>query len=526
MSVASAKSPISLTERERNRLLRRVDWRFLLERPVVDRVLCLGSRDLRGGCGLIASHVDDHVIDSGERYDVVVVQDPDDDTLALAFEQLGAGGTLYAEWGVPADRDAVQRRLMAAGFVDVRLYWPWPAPPHAEVWVPLDAPAAFDAYLAADRHVYSGWRHRAGTRARRALARWQLESGHVAPLCVVARTPHATGDGGATNAPVIQAAAAANGVDRPDTRLTCALLTGGPRAISKVVGLVYADGEQRPAFVLKWPRVEESEEGLIREADALAACHARMPAASVPRLLARCGSGAELAVAETAAHGAPLFTRVSRSAFGALSRQGASWLADFHDTHRGAPPDTGVWSARVEQAIARFAETFGAVIDKMMLEETARVIAHLEHVPTVIEHRDFGPWNILIDDAGALMVLDWESSRVRGLPLLDLIYFVTYMAFFVDGAMVSRRFAESYRATLDPRSTTGAVRAELVLQYRERFGISIDAERALRALCWIEHADSEFRHFTADAGGRPTEDALRASVFVQLWKEEIAALGR
>ena len=264
----------------------------------------------------------------------------------------------------------------------------------------------------------------------------------------------------------------------------------------------------------------------MREADVLAACHARMPAAGVPRLLARCGSGAELAVAETSAHGAPLFTRVSRSAFGALSRQGASWLADFHDMHRAAPPDTGVWSARADQAIARFAETFGAVIDTRMLEETARVITHLENVPAVIEHRDFGPWNILIDDAGALTVLDWESSRVHGLPLLDLIYFVTYMAFFVDGAMVSRRFAKSYRETLDPRSTSGAVRAELVQQYRERFGISIDAERALRALGWIEHADSEFRHFTADAGGHPTDDALRASVFVQLWKEEIAALGR
>jgi Ser/Thr protein kinase RdoA (MazF antagonist) len=526
VSVTSANSPTSLTERERNRLLRRVDWRFLLERPVVDRVLCLGSGDLREGCGLIAAQVDDHVIDGGERYDAVVVQDPDDDTLALAFEQLGAAGTLYAEWGAPADRDAVRRRLMTAGFVDVRLYWPWPAPPHAEVWVPLDAPAAFDAYLAADRHVYSGWRHRVGTRARRALARWQLESGHVAPLCAVARTPHAAGAGSGANAPVIQAASTADGVHRGDARLTCALLTGGPRAISKVVGLVYADGEQRPAFVLKWPRVGESEEGLIREADALAACHARVPAAGVPRLLARCGSGAQLAVAETAAHGAPLFTRVSRSAFGPLSRQGASWLADFHDMHRGAPPDTGAWSARAEQAIARFAETFGAVIDARMLEETARVIAHLDHVPTVIEHRDFGPWNILIDDAGALMVLDWESSRVHGLPLLDLIYFITYMAFFVDGAMVSRRFVESYRAMLDPRSTSGAVRAELVQQYRERFDISTGAERALRALCWIEHADSEFQHFTADAGGRPTDDALRASAFVQLWKEEIAALGR
>jgi hypothetical protein len=526
VSVTSANSPASLTERERNRLLRRVDWRFLLERPVIDRILCLASGDLREGCGLIASHVDHHVIDGGGRYDVVVVQDPDDATLALAFERLGAATALYAEWGVPVDRESVRRRLAAAGFVDIRLYWPWPAPPHAEVWVPLDAPAAFDAYLAADRHVYSGWRHRVGTRARRALARWQLESGQVAPLCAVARTPHAVGTGSPASAPVIQAAAAAGGVDHRDARLTCALLTGGPRAISKVVGLVYADGEQRPAFVVKWPRVEESEEGLVREADALAACHVRMPAAGVPRLLAQCGSGAQLAVAETAAHGAPLFTRVSRSTFGTLSRQGASWLADFHDMHRGAPPDTGAWSARAEQAIARFAETFGAVIDARMLEETGRVIARLENVPAVIEHRDFGPWNILIDDAGALTVLDWESSRVHGLPLLDLIYFVTYMAFFVDGAMVSRRFAESYRATLDPRSASGAVRAELVQQYRERFGIPIDAERALRALCWIEHADSELRHFTADAGGRPTDDALRASVFVQLWKEEIAALGR
>jgi hypothetical protein len=51
-------------------------------------------------------------------------------------------------------------------------------------------------------------------------------------------------------------------------------------------------------------------------------------------------------------------------------------------------------------------------------------------------------------------------------------------------------------------------------------------ERALRALCWIEHADSEFQHFTADAGGRPSNDALRASVFVQLWKEEIVDLRR
>src|SRR5213079_1258142 len=109
----------------------------------------------------------------------------------------------------------------------------------------------------------------------------QLESGRVAPLCVVARIPNGESDGSSANAPIMQAASAANavanGAEHRGARLTCALLTGGPRAISKVVGLVYADEETQPGFVVKWPRVEESEEGLAREADALAACHARAP---------------------------------------------------------------------------------------------------------------------------------------------------------------------------------------------------------------------------------------------------------
>lgn len=522
----SAAHATPVTERDRNRLLRRVDWRFLLPRPVVDHVLCLAGGDLRDACHFIAAHVDDAVVDGTAPYDAVVAHEPDDQTLAVAFDRLGPGGAIYAEWHSPTDSDAVRSRLMAAGFIDVRLYWPWPAPPNAEVWVPLDAPAAFDAYLTADRHVYSGWRHRLGTRARRMLANWQLESGRAAPLCAVGRTPDRAGDDGGGEPAILQAARASGSPGNRASRLTLALLTGGPRTISKVIGLVYAEDEPHPAFVVKWPRVDDSEEGLLREADALAACHANAVAPGVPRLLARCGSGAQLAIAETPGRGAPMFTRLSRSTFTSLARQGASWLEDFHATHQSAAPDAAAWRARTHQALARFADTFGAVIDAQMLAETAELVARIEDVASVIEHRDFGPWNILVDDAGTMTVLDWESSRVRGLPLLDLIYFTAYIGFFVDRAMVSRRFAESYRTTLDPRSVTGALRVELTERYRERCGISTDVERALRALCWIEHADSEFHHFTADAGGRPTDDALRASVFVQLWKEEIAALRR
>jgi len=522
----TAASAVQLAERERNRLLRRVDWRFLLAQPVVDRVLCLAGDDLRDGCRLAATHVDVALAESSGPYDVVVTQDADDDTLAKVFERLRGGGELYSEWSTAQDHDGIRRRLAVAGFSDIRLYWPWPAPPNAEVWVPLDAPMAFGHYLATDRHVYSGWRHRLGTQARRALATWQLDSGRVVPLCVVARA-RGDADDPAAEPGILQAVRASRQLDQREERLTCALLTGGPRAISKVVGLVYSDHAPTPAFVIKWPRVEESAAGLEREAEALAASHTSGVVVGIPRLLGRTGSGVRLAVAETAARGAPMFTRVSRATLAPLAREGASWLAGFHATHRRAPCDAVSWNARTTHAMARFADTFDAVIDPALLDETTSALAFPgEGMADVIEHRDFGPWNILVEDTGALTVLDWESSRVHGLPLLDLIYFVTYMAFFVDGAMVSRRFAESYRVTLDPRSSTGALRAELMERYRQRFGISVAMERALRALCWIEHADSEFQHFTADAGGRPPDDALRASVFVQLWKEEMSALRR
>ena len=100
----------------------------------------------------------------------------------------------------------------------------------------------------------------------------------------------------------------------------------------------------------------------------------------------------------------------------------------------------------------------------------------------------------------------------------------TATAFFADGAMVTHRFEDSYRATLDPRTAMGALREELVEQQREQLGLSTAAVRALRALCWVGHAESEYQAFCADTAGSPTPDALRKSVFARLWALELASL--
>ena len=512
-----------LVEHDRNRLLRRVDWRFLLPTPCVDRVLCLTGGELREACALVARFVDDAPNASSGGYDLVVAADPDDRTVASARQWLRPGGYLYAEWSGSTRRD-VERRLGHAALREIRCLWPWPAATHADVWVPCDLPVVFDAYARADRNVYVNSRHRLGALVRRRVARWKHALGLRIPLCSIGRTPTEAEEPLVTReAEIISVARAAAGI-APSDRLTIGLLTGGPRSISKVVGLVYSAPARDPIVAIKWARVAESEPGLAREADALAACHAREPARGVPRLLGRSTMAGGFAIAESAEHGTPMFRHISRNTVEPLARLGAAWLAEFNAHHRALPNDQLTIQQMAAREIARFGETFGPVVDAALLQETSRMVTDLGELPCVIEHRDFGPWNILVDSDDRVTVLDWESARVRGLPMLDLLYFVTYMSFFVDGAMVSHRFVDSYRRSLDPSSLTGAIRLDLMERHREAWRISSRAARALRALCWIGHAESEYQRLSADAGGAPSVGALRSSVFAQLWREEVVSI--
>ena len=78
----------------------------------------------------------------------------------------------------------------------------------------------------------------------------------------------------------------------------------------------------------------------------------------------------------------------------------------------------------------------------------------LDRLPSVIEHRDFAPWNLLVDEDGVLRAVDWESSVRCGLPLLDLWYFLTYLALAVE-RVPERRLADAYPQLVD-RSSDGA----------------------------------------------------------------------
>ena len=183
-----------LPEAQRNRLLRRVDWRFLLPLARVDRVLCLADGDLRDGLSLIAREVVLAGAPQAAGCDLVVASDPDGDALAAARESLRPGGACYAESRVrfPWAARSLAGRLRAAGFAEVRAYLPWPSAAKPYVWIPLASRGA-KAYFRRHLHAQTPAR-RLARRVVRSCITLGARLGVLGPVCFVGRKPGAPGE--------------------------------------------------------------------------------------------------------------------------------------------------------------------------------------------------------------------------------------------------------------------------------------------------------------------------------------------
>ncbi len=516
-------------EAVRNRVLRRADWRFLLPDPQPERSVCFADGLLAEAVAAVSGHVVDARAAGGGECDLAVAVNPDAATLRAMWAALRDGGSCYTEWhslqaGGPK---RIRRALRSAGFEDVRVFWPWPWPSRApaQFWLPLDAPAALDHFLD-QRAPIRGIARRAGYTARRSAWRAAARAGLLVPVCVVARKPARSPGTNSDLLERVRSEWATWGFGASPERVSQILLTGGRRSINKVVGLV-SDGENRsPRLVVKMPRVLEAVPALRREAEVLQAVHAQRPAVrGIPRVLFCAEQASFFALGESMLTGAPLYTRLRRGTHRALAAQATDWLIEL--AGRPERSSRATWRRYpVEDILAEFRTMYGAVLDRDLLTVTQDVLAMLGDLPLVCEQRDFSPWNVLLDEADNLVVLDWESAELRGLPAVDLIYFLTYLNFFLDGAMESDRYRRSYRNTLDASTYTGGVFAECAARYADRVGLDPAALPPLRLLTWMLHARSEHRRLAADAGGKPAADVLRRSLFVGLWEEELRHTAR
>jgi hypothetical protein len=351
----------------------------------------------------------------------------------------------------------------------------------------------------------------------------------LAPMCVTARKPHIV-DPASVNADadvelleMIRDTWSTWSSDPVPQHLSWSLLTRGARSINKVVGLVFAESNRSPHLIVKLSRAAESDAALEREAANLRAVRTLLPnrACSVPQVLFLQEWAGQKVLGETALAGRPLYSLLRRDNCRDLALKVTDWLAALVD-RATLCPRTAWWDRLIETTVDEFERNFGPVLESEKLRQTSAILATLGDLPLVCEQRDCSPWNVLITDDGEIAMLDWESAELHGLPALDLIYFLTYLVFFLDGAMDSGRFTESYRAARLPTTFTGRLQRECLQAYVAQTGIDPAALAPLRLLVWLIHSRSEYQQLIAASAGRPNPTVLRRSLFVSLWEEDLA----
>ena len=455
------------TEVERCRWLRRVDWRFLIDDGSLGSVVTTASGDLWHALNLVAANVSRPGA-ANTDFDVAVAVDPPSQDLTALWLELKAGGTLFAEWRTarPFGQSTWLKRVAAAGFADVRSYWAWP-PFHQDnprVWLPLDAPHAVRHYLAQQS---AELRSQAAMRLAWMLL-WKL--GWLAGICVLAKKSEPSA--GAYPMPV---------------RI---LLTRGAAASNKVVALEFNASSKQPDTATKHARVPESHPGLINEANVLSALNTEPPLPGVPRLVAVEQSPSTVSVTETALSGVALDLPVIRRRFLAIAQAATDWLIALAQRTLSAPSPAHQ-DDYVDDAVAAFQRVLpDCVSHATLLDATQRRLKTLGSLLRVAEQRDFSPWNVFLNPHGGCTVFDWESAVLKGMPGLDLIYFLTHLALFRSNAMDQDRSLAAYIETWDPRSQIGGIVHESLHRYGSGVGTDLDWD-ALRLLTWVIHAPNE-----------------------------------
>lgn len=435
--------------------LRRADWRFLLPAPLGEgyRHLALlgGPPELAGQ--LLETSVAARIstsVPAEDTVDALVLLAESGTTPTAAARCLATDGVLY--WEVErrsSDRMKgagwIRRHLKRAGLKAVGLYWVMPGFPDARLYIPLDHGAAVEWFF--ETQFVASTPRRLGFKALVKAARLvghQSLAALIRSCAVVAiRQGREVGPAfalrGLTTLPELR------------YRGTRALLiTSGRDDGSRLVLLPFGPRASRPAAVVKIARLAKFTGHTEREQATLSALRLALEPglrATVPEPLGSFGSGAYRAFRESPIPGRTIASSTGR--WGASSarqisdlRLASDWIARFHSAtllHRVLWDEDQVERWMTER-FDRYIREFGAGPEENDLFAAARERARSligERIPIVWSHNDYGPWHVYRSGA-ELAVIDWEFGgqalgERRGLPLCDLVYFVTHWTYLARG---------------------------------------------------------------------------------------------
>jgi hypothetical protein len=244
------------------------------------------------------------------------------------------------------------------------------------------------------------------------------------------------------------------------------LVTGEGDDLQRLVWFCFGDGPD-PQWIVKCSRVRGNSGPFAREQEALASLDPLPPELRrhAPRVARRLDVDGLPATVETAASGQPLHVLLQRAdaARTAVVGQIADWALDVALATR-------LPATELEPELERLRAI------------RAEVVQALPPLPGVLQHNDLGCWNILVRN-NDFVVVDWESSRRAGLPLWDLVYFLTDALTAGADAGKADRVASLLRGELDSSEVLFA----RLRSAAELFGIPRAAVGPIVTLAWLHH---------------------------------------
>jgi aminoglycoside phosphotransferase (APT) family kinase protein len=224
---------------------------------------------------------------------------------------------------------------------------------------------------------------------------------------------------------------------------TTLLLT--PRFVTSrhVVALIFAEGAKHPNLVVKIPRQPGDNDSVRREANVLL----RLKSLGVgslqgaPEVVGVLDVGERTALIETAVTGSLLKPRLVTQDFTRAVAAGMNFVAALPCT-KLVRENLDWYQRTITSPLSDLASLLPTDMEVAgLIDRTHEVLAPLrsEQLPAVVEHGDLSYQNLFLHPNGRLQVVDWERSRLDGLPAHDLIFYLQYIGQSQERALSSRR---------------------------------------------------------------------------------------
>jgi hypothetical protein len=438
--------------------LRRTDLRFALPRPVRSAALIGAPTGWREGLRLAGVEVID--AGAGRAPDVAVAP------ARHAREALATGAEQIIVEGRAGTRVLKRARLAVA------TYLPLPRIEAPSVILPLQRRSPVP------RYVLERWRPAAGPmkRARDRTAAALIAAGALPPF-----RPWQTIAARREQPPFLIAAASSVGIPQ-DSRWF--MMPGQGDPLTRGLFQIFPARDAAPEWVLKFARVadypdpfDRDERGLRLAAEAGGAV-----AAHAPSLLGRVEVDGLHASVETAARGELLAMLLRRRRRAASSMEAVeaicAWI--LRVARETLSPPAALTDERrrlAEDVVPRWTDR-GAPPD---------LVERLPELPAVLQHNDLGTWNVVVASPAEFVAIDWESARRHGLPLWDLLYFLTDALSALDGADSHEERAAASIRLLRGDSPSSETLFRWVRRAVDETGIPADAVGAIATLGWLHH---------------------------------------